>query len=110
MSAAFQREFSDVGCYYNFTVSLSERKQPISQVRLPPQRQPQTQFCSLCQGRLETLPEKCDETMNDTSALRQIRLEGSVHFHRISCLKPHDCSDKKPLHLRQTVLSAKVTS
>lgn len=32
--------------------------------------------------------------MNDTFALHQIRLEGSVHSRRILRLKLHDCSNK----------------
>lgn len=74
-SATIQKELSGVGSYLNFTISLLEWKQPIRQVHLPRQRKTQTECCSLCQDRVETLTEKCEETMNDTLALHQMGLD-----------------------------------
>lgn len=93
-SAGIQREILYVGCYLDFTISLLEWKQLIWQVRLPQQWKPQTECCNLCQDSVETFAEKCEETMNDTFTLQPIRLEGSVHSHRLLRLKLHNRSNK----------------
>lgn len=104
-SGAIQKELS-VGSYLNFTISLLEWNQPIRQVHLP-----QKECCSLCQERMETLTEKCEESMNDSFASHQIGLDLVQHIPTESCIG--NCTTvaiRVSAPLRQTAHSVKVTS
>lgn len=89
-TGTIEREFSRVGCYLNFTISLLEWKQAIRQVLLP--------WLHVCWGtpdwllqpllRVETGSEKCGKNINST-IIYCVRLDWKVQYipHRILRLK-----------------------